>query len=75
MRWYTKQSRIRTGNEHYSITNSYEVHSEEELHNELCNLFESAHQNGVPIGTISTLVCQHEHIPDTEIMLTGLAKR
>lgn len=55
--------------------NSCEVQSEEELHNELCTLFESAYRNSVPIGTISTWVCRHEHIPEKEIMITELAKR
>ena len=57
------------------MTNSYDVRSKEELQNELCNLFESAHQNGVQIGSISTWICRHDHLPDKEIMSTELAKR
>ncbi len=54
---------------------SDEVRSEEELENRLCDLFKSAHRNGVRTEEISTWVCRHEQIPDKEIMMTELAKR
>lgn len=56
------------------MTPSTEVTSEEALQRELCDLFESAHRNGVQIGSISTWVCQHDHVPDKELMVTELTK-
>lgn len=57
------------------MTDTYEVRSEEELQNALSDLFESAHRNGVQVGSISTWVCRHDHLPDKEIVSTELAER
>lgn len=66
---------MRVENLCYSITLPDEVTSEEELQRELCDLFDSAHRNGVATGSISTWVCRHEHVPDKELVVTELTKR
>lgn len=53
------------------IVTPHDVQSTEELDRELCRLFQSAAQNGVPLGP--TWVCRYEDAPGLEIMVFELA--
>jgi hypothetical protein len=60
----------------YHITQPYEIRSEREFNRALCQLFRSAYENDIDIGTTATWVCRHgtEPIPDREVMCFELEK-